>query len=362
MVHVDLAMAAAAIGNMARSHGLNWDDATAFWRIIGNIKLELSGETRSGAKASVYGRTITFYRRPNGTENFLPLMDLFQHELGHVFNAIAGMGDRDGAGSINLTFGHPDTLDGMGSPDEKLVPADKNAIVLYDQSLEPMKPLSALLGVYEGDKLLRRVNLNMDRVPLLRQSWDGGKNEYTADAFLNMVFDEISGGRIGFTDDAAGDKWEDLNDTSVRTWIRNAIVLNALSDNRNIPFFLAHDRIQGFVGMARVRDRYDEAIVRNATSTAGGSSTVVGTLTAGDEVAVLGEIVLGEEATPRKWTSVIWNGTQRWMASFLLDLPENVPPPSDQFLDFDGGFSRAKDWQFYFDLLRYLIHGVGNDS
>ena len=116
MVHVDLAMAAAAIGNMARSHGLNWDDATAFWRIIGNIKLELSGETRSGAKASVYGRTITFYRRPNGTENFLPLMDLFQHELGHVFNAIAGMGDRDGAGSINLTFGHPDTLDGMGSP------------------------------------------------------------------------------------------------------------------------------------------------------------------------------------------------------------------------------------------------------
>lgn len=43
MVHVGLEMAAAALGDMVRSLGYYWDDATAFRRIIGDIDLILSG-------------------------------------------------------------------------------------------------------------------------------------------------------------------------------------------------------------------------------------------------------------------------------------------------------------------------------
>ena len=45
MVHVGLEMAAAALGDMARSIGYDWDDVTAFRRIIGDVELFLSNET-----------------------------------------------------------------------------------------------------------------------------------------------------------------------------------------------------------------------------------------------------------------------------------------------------------------------------
>ena len=339
MVHVGLEMAAAAFRDVARQIGLDWDDSTAFRRIIGNIELRLTKESNSeGAYANVFGPIITFY------DNGYPYPDLLLHELGHVFNANAGLGDRDGSGSINETEHHPDTRQGMGK-------ADPDKLRLFD-----------VLGLTEEDRLLTDADLKGAYLTLrMQQSWDATTNEFTADAFLNWVYHRNTVGTIGFTDDAAGDDWRDFMNLNMRTWIRNAIVYSALRENSNLPFFLEHNRIRGFVGMARVREDYDEAIVRNETSTARGNASVVGTLTAGDEVAVIGQATGDINGVSGDWTAVIFNGTQRWMASFLLALPQNAPPSvEDEWLDFDGGFSRAKDWQLYFDLLRYLDTGAGN--
>ena len=112
MVHVGLEMAAAALGDMARQMGLDWDDETAFRRIIGDIDLRLTKKVHSkGAYAEVYGPIITFY------DNGYPYPDLLLHELGHVFNANTGLGDRDGSGAMNMTAHHPDTREGLGKAD-----------------------------------------------------------------------------------------------------------------------------------------------------------------------------------------------------------------------------------------------------
>ncbi len=367
MIHVGLEMAAAALGDMVREIGYDWDDATAFRRIIGDdIELFLSNETSSqGALAKVEDRKITVFwnANPNADRNYYLLPNLLLHELGHVFNANAGIGNRDRPGSINATVGHPNTLAGMGAPyPTKLLTDDPNELVIHSQSLDLVNPLHYDLDLEYNDKLFDNASeFSQDQVQLLQQSWEYTTNEFTADAFLNWVYHRNTGGTIGFTDDAAGDDWREFMDLNMRTWIRNAVVYSALRENSNLPFFLEHNRIRGFVGMATVGNFSRGAIVRNEPSTAGENTSVVGTLTAGDEVAVIGQAKGDINGVLGDWTAVIFNGTQRWMASFLLALPENVPPSAeDEWLDFDGGFSRAKDWQFYFNLLRYLDTGAGN--
>ena len=123
-------------------------------------------------------------------------------------------------------------------------------------------------------------------------------------------------------------------------------------------FSLAHNKIRGFAGFTAVGN-YDAVTVRSGPSKAAGA---VVSLKRGDEVAVIGQEKGDIYGKAADWTAVIFNGRKRWVASKLLISPDNVPASEDEWLDFDGGFSRAKDWQFYFDLLRYLIHGVGNDS
>ena len=220
-----------------------------------------------------------------------------------------------------------------------------------------------VLGLTEDDGLLTDTDLEGAYLTLrLQQSWvEGDTNEYTADGFLNEVFDRNTGGEIGFTDDAAGEDWRKFMDRNMLTWIRNAVVYSALRENSNLPFFLEHNRIRGFVGMATVGDYPDGVVVRTVPSTAGRESTAAGELMSGDEVAVIGQGVgrIGDDPDGF-WTAVIFNGRKRWVASFLLESPENVSPPEDEWLDFEGGFSRAKDWQFYFDLLRHLDTGTGN--
>ncbi len=100
-VHAGLEMAAAALGDMALSIGYNWVDATAFRRIIGDIDFILSGTTL-GAPVNVVGRKITFYWLPHKDRIAYPIPNLLLHELGHVFNANAGMGSPYRAGSINF--------------------------------------------------------------------------------------------------------------------------------------------------------------------------------------------------------------------------------------------------------------------
>ncbi len=117
MVQVGLEMAAAALGDMARRNGLDWDDATAFRQIIGDIELRLSGKRHSeDALADVNGRRITFYYSKDNNRIVYPIPNLFLHELGHIFNGNIGFGEKDSANSINMTEGHPNTWEGMGSP------------------------------------------------------------------------------------------------------------------------------------------------------------------------------------------------------------------------------------------------------
>ena len=337
MVQVGLEMAATAVGDMASRNGLDWDDITAFRRIIGDIELRLTSQPHDkGALAEVYGPIITFY------SNGYPFPNLLLHELGHVFNANVGLGDRDHLSSINYTKGHPDTWTGLGG-------SDPDGLGFYEA-----------LGLTEGDKLVSDVE---DMVLRLQQSWDPETNEYTADGFLNWVFYRNSLGVLGFTDTDKGKEWQAFMHDNMYAWLRNAIVFNALRDNSNIPFYLEHDKILGYFGLATVRN-YDEVIVRTEHSTAGDDSTVAGTLTREDEVAVIGQAVGEIHDNPRgSWTAIIWNGRKRWVASELLNLPQSTAPTvgvDDPFFTFDASHFSASGWQFFFDLVQYLDKGVGN--
>ncbi len=252
----------------------------------------------------------------------------------------------------------------MGSPyPHKLLTDDPNELVIHSSSLELVNPLYDDSGLDHDDKLFDNAKLlRKDQVQLLQQSWEDTTNEITADAFLNWVYHCNTGGVFGFTNSDDGKDWQEFMNWNMRTWIRNAIVHNALRENSNLPFFLAHDKIRGFVGLATVGG-YNEVIVRTEPSTVGGNSTMDrDALTQGDEVAVIGQAVGEIDGEDGSWTAIIWNGTKRWVATFLLESADNVPPPEDPFLDFDGGFSRARDWQFFFDLVAYLDNGAGNDS
>ena len=339
MVHVGLEMAAAALGEMARQMGLDWGDITAFRRIIGYIELRLTKEPHDeDAYAVVFGRIITFYL------NGYPYPDLLLHELGHVFNTHAGLGNEDGAGSINMTTLHPNTREGLGK-------ADPEKLRLFD-----------VLGLTENDKLISGVRLDDNYLIMrLQQSWESKTNEYTADGFLNWIFYRNTLGVLGFADTDKGREWQEFMDENMDVWIRNAIVHNARRDISNLPVFLEHNRIPGFVGMATVGNYPQGVKVRSEASTAQGNATVVGSLQPGDEVVEIGEREGEIDGISGQWTAIIFKGSKRWVASFLLESPDNIPPPLDDvWLNFDGAFSRARDRHFFSDLVRYLDTGAEN--
>ena len=233
MVHVGLEMAATALGGMAREMGLDWDDATAFRRIIGDIDLILSNATHEKrALAEVVGRDITFYWNANAKRITYPLPNLLLHELGHVFNANVGFGERDDPRSINKTDKHPDTWMGMGSPYPLLLAPElePNKPLVYDETwMKDVLPLYDILGLDKGDKLLRGVNLTADQILLLRQSWaKGDTNEITADAFLNWVFHRNTGGAIGFMDTDHDEGWQAFMNDNMAGWIWQSIAQNVM--------------------------------------------------------------------------------------------------------------------------------------
>ena len=83
-------------------------------------------------------------------------------------------------------------------------------------------PLYEVLGLGSDDKLFREVNLSVDQILLLRQSWaEGDTNEITADAFLNWVFYRNSSEALGFTDTG---EWHNFMDV----WIWQSIVQNVM--------------------------------------------------------------------------------------------------------------------------------------
>ena len=324
MVHVGLEMAAAALGDMARSIGYDWDDVTAFRRIIGDVELFLSNETSSrGALAKVGGRKITIFWSTAKDRNYYPIPNLLLHELGHVFNANAGMGNRDRFGSINATTGHPNTLTGMGSPyPTKLLTDDRNKLVIHSSSLELVNPLHDDLGLEEHDKLFdNAMSFSQDQVQLLQQSWEYTKNEFTADAFLNWVYHRNTMGVFGFTDTAEGEKWQKFvndNNDNMEAWIQNAIGYNAW--RRGVVSSLAEEGLispiagTGTVGSSNPKDKYFNVRPTHSISI---DEDPVTTLSRGEEVLVLGESE--PDGDGKRWIAVWVNGVH-WIREDLINV------------------------------------------
>ena len=319
MVHVGLEMAAAALGDMARSIGYHWDDATAFRRIIGDVELFLSNETSSrGALAKVGGRKITIFWSTAKDRNYYPIPNLLLHELGHVFNANAGMGNRNRFGSINAATGHPNTLTGMGSPyPTKLLTDDRNKLVIHSSSLELVNPLHDDLGLEKHDKLFDNAMLfSQDQVQLLQQSWEYTKNEFTADAFLNWVYHRNTMGVFGFTDTAEGEKWQKFVNDNMEAWIQNAIGYNAW--RRGVVSSLAEEGlISPIAGTGTVGnfDPGDKSFRVRPTPSL--DEDPLTTLSRGEEVLVLGESE--PDGDGKRWIAVWVNGVH-WIREDLINV------------------------------------------
>ena len=195
-----------------------------------------------------------------------------------------------------MTTLHPNTREGLGK-------ADPEKLRLFD-----------VLGLTENDKLISGVRLDDNYLIMrLQQSWESKTNEYTADGFLNWIFYRNTLGVLGFADTDKGREWQEFMDENMDVWIRNAIVHNARRDISNLPVFLEHNRIPGFVGMATVGNYPQGVKVRSEASTAQGNATVVGSLQPGDEVVEIGEREGEIDGISGQWTAIIFKGSKRWV-------------------------------------------------
>ena len=334
ILHVGLEMAAAAFGEFMRSNGYYWDDATAFRRIIGDIDIYLSRDTSDrGALAQVENRRIKIFwtERKDGDRNAYLIPDVLLHELGHIFNANAGFGDRKGEGSINKTEEHPNTWTGMGSPyPATLAPENKpEGSVKFGSGMEDIRPLHDILELDEDDKLFSGVTLTKDQILLLRQSWaKGDTNEITADGFLNWVFHRITGGAIGFTDSAEGKDWQMFMNDNMDTWVQNAIVHNAMQTGDST--FVSE--IAGFpevFGSGTVRA---EKGLRVRTTPVVEDGNRLPSSQQGEKLLILGR------SKDNLWITTAKNGVLAWMyygspSNPMITLPEGVNiedlPPYD---------------------------------
>ena len=324
MVHVGMEMAAAALGDMARTLGYQWDNATAFRRIIGEIDLILSGVKHpNDAPAEVVGRQITFYWLEERDRLAYPIPNLVLHELGHVFNTNAGMGNRDRIGSINATDRHPITLAGMGAPDpNRLLTEDKDTLYLYNKSWENLvPPLYDVLGLDDGDKLFHDMKYK-DQIQLMRQSWEETKNEITADAFLNWVYHRNTKGASGFTGDEKGQKWQRFMNKNMDVWIRNAITYEILRRGEPISLTEAEKDLMPFpVPVGRgVTTGSEGPNVRTGPST---SSGIHSTLLLGREVIILGRDHADDDPD-NNWVAVLYDGDVHWIWQHGVQLPDGV--------------------------------------
>ena len=299
--------------------GLHWDDATAFRRLIGDVELFLSNETSSqSGLAIVEGRKITIFWSTAKDRNYYPIPNLLLHELGHVFNANAGMGNRDRFGSINATTGHPNTLTGMGSPyPTKLLTDDRNKLVIHSSSLELVNPLHDDLGLEEHDKLFdNAMSFSQDQVQLLQHSWEYTKNEFTADAFLNWVYHRNTMGVFGFTDTPEGKRWRTFMNDNMETLIQNAIGYSAW--RQGIVSSLAEEGlISPIAGTGTVGNFDPDDKSFRVRPTPSLDEDPLTTIRRGETVLVLGESEPDRDG--KRWIAVWVNGVH-WMREDTIDV------------------------------------------
>lgn len=385
MAHVAFDRAARAFGEWARRKDIVWDDATAFRRIMGEITLrnshELSlnpdrqytpEELQNLPVAAVIGHEIHIFRHPEQPRTKYMIPNLVLHELGHIFNANAGLGNREGAGSLNTADNHPLNRAGMGDPIQQVLLG--SLTIKSDMVPAPLPQVFQEIGapspnhfIFDNaphiatqiQSLQQSLEIvDPDDVPYDRQV---GRNEITADAVLNWFYHQSTGGLYGFTPDPAGLNWLQFMDQNMDVAIRNAVVYNALRDNSHIPFFVAQGKLPHFAGFARTNST--GVNVRTEPSIAGGKNTVIRSLKLDQAVAVIGQTLGGDNGFDKNWTAIIWNGRKRWVASYLLTTTENQPAQvsqDDPFFDFEPDSAADKEWALFFDLARYLGEGVAN--
>ena len=326
--HVGLEQTARALGARVRDmSGLTVDDAAAFRLVFGKITLNRStGTGTGGAVAQVGGRTITIFRKQDNTRNYNLLSNLLLHELGHIFNAAAGQGDKRGQGSINTTDGHPGSRVGMGAPDPSILLGD-----LYIPRQAGQRLLYEDLAVSSDHGSFTEADLDAFQIQSLQQSMDQGRNEVTADAFLNWVAHQTSGGVYGFTNAPEGLNWQEFMDANMDKWIRNAIVHNAPGNENALAFFAEHGMLPQAVGSGTIPPGRGSK-VRDTPSKDG---DIVATLKAGETLPVFGRI---EADDSRNWIAVMVQGDMHWVRVDVINLPEGVNLNDLPLVKKDAGF------------------------
>ncbi len=351
---------AMALGNWARHNGYNWDNAEAFRRIIGEIELRHSREV-SKAQAQVNARTITIFWKAGSDRNYYLLPNVLLHELGHVLNANAGLGDRNDPGSINyfaeitdskhafeiyartgnLIRAYPGTREGMGAPRPDLLRTDDlNTYHVYDDSMTSLTPLHVDVEMAANHALFARTGLNAMQIQYLQYSTDPSINEITADSIVNWVHHQNTGGMFGYTDTPGGLMWQWFMDTEEDKIMRNAIVHNAIqsgdatyaSQIEELPEVFGSGTVQAPSGVN----------VRSAPSRV--VPTIGKSRQFGENFLVLGR------SSDKEWIATARNGELGWMYygpenaddnGRIIRLPEGVSitdlpeVPDDAELDFD---------------------------
>jgi len=320
MAHLGLEMAARVFGNRLRDIGLAVDDATAFQFVFGKIKLNRSTKEHE-AVAQVVGDTITIFRNgapgESSSRNYNLLPYVLLHELGHMFNAAAGMGNKDGNSSINQTMGHPKTRGGMGAPTPSTLIGE-----LFIASHPDLRPLYQDMGVSVDHELFDEAGLDPRQIQSLQQSLDTSPNEVTADAFLNWIVHQTSGGFEGFTNTPGGHAWQEFMNQNMDKWIRNAIVYNARDNTNAMTFFAEFGILPEVIGSGKITAEKG-AYIRETPLIA--NNNVVTLVKRGGTLPIFGRIEV--ESKLPNWIATMARGDIHWVYSGVIKLPEGVNVP-----------------------------------
>ena len=341
--HLAFEMLSSVLGEWSRHNGFYWDDATAFRRIMGDKALRNSlespptekspdGTIVPTASAKVVGRTVQVFWMEREKRNFHLDPNVMLHELGHIYNANAGFGNPYSAISINETAGHPKSRAGMGSPELSLYLGKKPA---YNPWLATYPEYYQIISVVSpDDKIFANVPWSVPRrLPMLQQSPLSTPNEITADAILNLSYEQTSDD-FGFTDDAKGLKWLAFMTDGMDSWNPFAITYNILRSGEEIPLTAAEKDLMPFpipvcrgviAGTEGPRVRSGPSIDYRDISSGG--------LELGRDIIVLGRNRKSEDSAFPDWVAVLYQGDINWIYRGGVQLPVGVSWDDLPFID-----------------------------
>ena len=338
--HLAFEKLGSALGEWARRNGLDWDDATAFREIMGEITLHNSADmplTSTNEDGTVdilgiaqaeEGRTIrVFWKEAGiGSRNYHVDPNVMLHELGHIFNTNVGLGSPFSPVSINKTADHPEKRAGMGPPKPSLLLGKKT---IYSSPASTGLPeYFQIIGVSSpDDKIFANVpSFVATQVLSLQQSTDPNPNEITADAILNWSYDQTSV-EFGFTDDPDGLKWQQFMDGNMDEWIRYAVAYNLLRSGDEISLIEAEKKHMPFplpIGRG-ITTGIEGPFVRSGPAQTYASVSGDGVaLPLGRDVIVLGRNEAIEDPNFEDWVAVLYRGDINWIYRNGVQLPDGV--------------------------------------